>query len=74
MKNKVYTLVNVFTVSPENQQKLVDTLIETTEQWVKHLPGFVSASFHKSLDGTWVVNYAQWKDKELKSMTLSSSE
>ena len=62
-QNEVYTLINVFTVAPENQQQLVDTLIETTERWVKHLPGFVSASFHKSLDGTRVVNYAQWKDK-----------
>ena len=62
-QNEVYTLINVFTVAPGNQQQLVDTLIETTERWVKHLPGFVSASFHKSLDGTRVVNYAQWKDK-----------
>ena len=26
--------------------------------------GFISANFHKSLDGTKVVNYAQWKSKE----------
>lgn len=28
---------------------------------VKHQPGFVSASIHKSLDGVRVMNYAQWK-------------
>jgi len=28
--NKVATLVNVFTVEPANQQKLVDLLIEAT--------------------------------------------
>jgi heme-degrading monooxygenase HmoA len=26
--------------------------------------GFISAKLHKSLDGTKVVNYAQWKSKE----------
>jgi quinol monooxygenase YgiN len=60
----LYTLINVFTVDPDKQQQLVDTLIETTEGWVKSLPGFISASIHKSLDGARVVNYAQWKDKE----------
>src|SRR5947209_3773468 len=63
-ENKVYTLINVFTVDPDKQQQLADTLIETTERWVKSLPGFVSASIHKSLDGTRVVNYAQWENKE----------
>jgi len=26
--------------------------------------GFISANLHKSLDGTKVVNYAQWKSKD----------
>lgn len=56
----VATLVNVFTVLPERQQELVDLLDEVTEQVMRHQPGFVSANFHASLDGTRVVNYAQW--------------
>jgi hypothetical protein len=55
--NKVATLINVFTVEPGNQQKVVDMLVETTEKAMKHIPGFVSASIHKSLDGVRVVNY-----------------
>jgi antibiotic biosynthesis monooxygenase (ABM) superfamily enzyme len=55
----VLTLVNVFTVKPENQQKLVDLLTEATERTMKQLPGFVSASIHRSVDGTKMVNYAQ---------------
>jgi len=50
-ENDVATLVNVFTVEPENQQRLVAMLLEATEQTMKGLPGFVSASIHKSLDG-----------------------
>ncbi|MCX6045155.1 MAG: antibiotic biosynthesis monooxygenase [Chloroflexi bacterium] len=60
----VATLINVFTVAPENQQKLVDILIEATENVMRHLPGFVSANIHKSFDGTRVTNYAQWRSPE----------
>ncbi|HEV7475981.1 MAG TPA: antibiotic biosynthesis monooxygenase family protein [Pyrinomonadaceae bacterium] len=62
--NKVVTLINVFTVKPENQQPLVDLLVEATEKTMQHLPGFVSANIHKSFDGTRVVNYAQWRSRE----------
>lgn len=58
---KVATLINVFTVDPANQQKLVDMLVEATEKTMKHIPGFVSANIHKSVDGKRVVNYAQWR-------------
>lgn len=58
------TLINVFTVNPENQQKLVEVLIEATQKTMKHLPGFISASIHKSYDGTRVINYAQWRRRE----------
>jgi heme-degrading monooxygenase HmoA len=60
----VLTLVNVFTVKPADQDKLVQLLIEATEKTMKRLPGFISASIHKSLDGGKVVNYAQWRSKQ----------
>ena len=62
--NNVTTLINVFTVDYSNQQRLVDILIETTEQVMNKQEGFISANIHKSLDGTRVVNYAQWESKE----------
>jgi antibiotic biosynthesis monooxygenase (ABM) superfamily enzyme len=62
--NDVVTLVNVFTVEPENQQKLVGMLMEATEKTMKYLPGFVSANIHQSLDGVRVANYAQWRRRE----------
>jgi quinol monooxygenase YgiN len=58
------TLINVFTVAPENQQRLVDVLSEATETVINKLPGFISANIHRSLDGTKVVNYAQWCRRE----------
>lgn len=60
----VVTLINVFTVAPENQQRLVDLLVEATESVICKQPGYVSANIHKSLDGTKVTNYAQWRSVE----------
>ena len=59
--NKLVTLINVFTVEPAKQQELVDLLVTATESPMRHLPGFISASIHRSLDGTKVANYAQWR-------------
>jgi hypothetical protein len=61
---KFVTLVNTFLVTGGNQQPLVDLLIEATEQVMRHRPGFLSANIHASLDGTRVVNYAQWRSRE----------
>lgn len=58
------TLINVFTVEPENQQQLIDLLIQATEVGVRSKPGFISASLHKSLDGTKVTMYAQWRSAQ----------
>lgn len=61
---ELVTLINVFEVEPENQQLLVDLLVEATEDVMCKLPGFISANIHKSLDGKWVTNYAQWRSVE----------
>ena len=57
------TLINVFTVEPANQQRLIEILTEATEQVTRMLPGFVSANIHRSVDGTRVTNYAQWRSQ-----------
>ena len=62
--NDILTLVNVFTVRPEKQQELVTVLVEATQQTMKHMPGFISANIHRSLDGNKVVNYAQWESMD----------
>jgi quinol monooxygenase YgiN len=62
--NKLLTLINVFTVEPAKQQQLVALLIHATESSVRHVTGFISASLHRSLDGTRVVMYAQWRSVE----------
>ncbi len=60
----VVTLINVFTVAPEDQGHLLDVLARATAEVMAGLPGFVSANLHRSLDGTKVTNYAQWRSRE----------
>jgi len=57
------TLINVFTVAPERQQELVVLLAEATEKVMTRMPGFISANIHRSDDGRYVVNYAQWRSR-----------
>jgi heme-degrading monooxygenase HmoA len=61
---RLMTLINVFTVEPARQQELVDLLIDATENRMRDLPGFISANIHQSVDGTQVVNYAQWSSRD----------
>ncbi|MDT5082883.1 MAG: hypothetical protein QOJ80_7520 [Mycobacterium sp.] len=58
------TLINVFTVEPAHAAALAALLADATEQVMQHLPGFRSANIHVSIDGTRVVNYAQWDDAD----------
>ena len=58
------TFINVFTVEPTHQQKLVDLLILATESSVRRVTGFISSSLHRSIDGTKVTMYAQWRSLE----------
>ena len=58
------TLINVFTVHPSNQQRLVDLLTRAADNGVSRAPGFLSATLHRSIDGTKVTMYAQWRSAE----------
>ncbi|MFE3195175.1 antibiotic biosynthesis monooxygenase family protein [Nocardia sp. NPDC059240] len=55
------TQINVFTVESGRQQPLIDYLAGAAHV-AAEVPGWLSASLHRSLDGTRVVNYAQSTD------------
>ena len=63
-EQKLVTFINTFKVDPANQQRLVDLLVRVTDGFVRHAAGFVSSSLHRSLDGTRVTMYAQWRTIE----------
>ena len=59
----VITQINVFTVPDGGQQALIDLLTEAA-QACAHIDGWLSASLHRSLEGTRVVNDAQARDQD----------
>ena len=65
----VVTHINVFTVLPENQQALADSLIETVKA-ASTVPGWISASVHKSFDGRQVTNYVQFESQAAAQAVL----
>jgi quinol monooxygenase YgiN len=60
--NAVTTLVNVFTVEPDNQPKVLVLLQEGIETLFSKMPGWVSSNLLKSTDRRQVVVYSQWRD------------
>lgn len=72
--NGPVTLINMFTVEPEKQQVLLDQLTKFSDTTVKTFPGFISATFHASFDGTRVTNVAQWESREAFLAMIQSPE
>lgn len=60
----IMTQINVFTLPKgEQQQQLIDYLANASRV-AREVDGWLSASLHRSLDGTRVVNYAQSADRD----------
>ncbi|MBO0852834.1 MAG: antibiotic biosynthesis monooxygenase [Nocardia sp.] len=52
------TVFNVFTVRPDNQQALIDSI--TANGDVSDIPGLLGMRLLRSADGTQVVNHMRW--------------
>lgn len=72
--SQVFPVIVVFQVEPSQQRELLDSIVEYMEGYVKHQPGFISSSLHKSADGTRVVNYAQWENPEFFKASTSGNK
>lgn len=59
----IITQINVFTVPEGGQDGLIAYLREATRV-ASDVPGWLSASLHRSIDGTRVANYAQCEDRD----------
>jgi quinol monooxygenase YgiN len=58
------TTINTYTVAPERAEEVLKYLVQSAEETVRHVPGFLSFNFHLSLDRTRIVNYGQWESRE----------
>ncbi len=74
MSNPVVAEIDIFPIEPERQQLLLDGLIEYVETVLKHQPGFVSGTVHRSCDGLRVINYVQWKNPAAYEACMGNQE
>jgi quinol monooxygenase YgiN len=58
------TFINTFRCRPEDQDEVVRLNVEIVDRVASTFPGFISASVHRSTDGTRVFNYLQWETPE----------
>lgn len=55
-------LINIYSVEPKNQEKLVQILEEGTQSIMINQEGYLGSTILKSLDGKTVAVYAHWKE------------
>jgi heme-degrading monooxygenase HmoA len=71
--NAVVTQITTIKVPPRHQTEVL-RLMEERARFMATQPGFVSVSLHRSEDGSHVVNYVQWRDRELLAQAHHSPE
>ena len=71
--NGVVTQITTVKMRPDNQDEVLKLMKERARFMAKQ-PGFVSVNLHRSEDGSHVVNYIQWTDKERLAAAHHSPE
>ena len=69
----IVTQITTVKMSPDNQDQVL-ALMKERARFMAKQPGFVSVSLHRSADGSHVVNYVQWTDKDRLSAAHHSAE
>lgn len=68
------TLINIFTVAPENRDRLARLLQEGTDSWIRRIPGFVSSTLYLSRDGQRIVIQGRWQSEQAIAAMRQSPE
>lgn len=55
-----YSIIDYTVDGPRTQRELVEAFAEIQERWVRFYPGYRSARFHVSVDGTRVYTIVHW--------------
>lgn len=63
-----------FRMIPTNQPEMVKRASHEVDRAMKTSPGLISATFHRSLDGTRLFNYGQWEDQEAFAAILQQPD
>ena len=71
--NQPVTQITFVEAEPARQQEALALMTERA-RFMARQPGFISISLHRSLDGQRIVNYVQWKNRELLQAAHQSPE
>jgi heme-degrading monooxygenase HmoA len=71
--NGIVTQITTVKVPADNQSEVLE-LMKERARFMAGQPGFVSVSLHRSEDGSHVVNYVQWKNREQLNAAHHSPE
>jgi heme-degrading monooxygenase HmoA len=71
--NQPVTQITVIEPEPGKQAETLSLMTERA-RFMARQPGFVSISLHRSLDGRRIVNYVQWKNRDLLEKAHKSPE
>jgi len=72
-QNGIVTQITTVKMRPDNQNEVL-ALMKERAKFMAMQPGFISVSLHCSEDGSHVVNYIQWTDKQRLSAAHHSPE
>jgi heme-degrading monooxygenase HmoA len=61
--NDIVTQITTVKVPKQNQAEAVQ-LMEERARFMATQPGFVSVSLHQSEDGSHIINYVQWTNRQ----------
>ena len=73
INSKFFTVMVIFSVSPEHQQEILNHCLEIAPVFADH-PGFISQNVHRSLDGSQIVNYLQWRSRKHHEACMESQD
>ena len=62
--NQPLTQITIIEPEPGKQDEALALMIERA-RFMARQPGFISISLHRSLDGLRIVNYIQWRSRDL---------
>ena len=71
--NGIVTQITTVKLPPDNQNEVL-SLMRERARFMATQPGFVSVSLHKSEDGSHLVNYVQWNDRNKLAAAHHSPE
>src|SRR5436190_7141695 len=71
--NQPVTQITIVEAEPGKQSEALSLMSERA-RFMSKQPGFISISLHRSLDGQRIVNYIQWKSRDLLESAHKSPE